>query len=264
MLRSVFGKTLWDQRRSLLAWAIGIAAIGVAYAAFYPSINTPDMTRALESYPKGMLDALGFTDVTSAAGYLGSTTFGLLGPALIIVMAAAIGGAAIAGEEESGRLDLTLAHPVSRWSLIAQRFGALIVAMLVVGAALAVALIAISGPADLGDIGPANLLAASLQLAMLGTLFGALAIGVGAATGRRSLVYGVVAIVAVAGFFGNNLGPTIEGLGWLRDVSPFHYYSGSAPLRNGFPAVDAAALAVVALVLVGLGGLALDRRDMAV
>jgi hypothetical protein len=35
--------------------------------------------------PEGVLDAIGFTDVTSPAGYLGST-FGLLGPALIIVL----------------------------------------------------------------------------------------------------------------------------------------------------------------------------------
>jgi ABC-2 type transport system permease protein len=265
MLRSVFGKTLWDQRRSLLAWAVGIAAVGVLYAAFYPTIGgSPEMLEALEAYPEGFLDAMGFTDMASAAGYLGSTTFGLLGPALIIVMAAAVGGAAIAGEEEAHRLDLTLAHPVSRWSVVVQRGGAIVVAMLGVCAVLAVALVVISGPADLGEIGPTNLLAASLHLALLGVLFGTLALGVGAATGRRSLVYAVVAIVAVVGFFGDNLGPTIAGLGWLSDVSPFRYYSGGEPLRNGLQVPDAVVLGAASVVLVALGGFAFDRRDVAV
>lgn len=263
MLRSVFGKTLWDQRRSLLGWTIGISAVGVLYAVFYPTINTPEMLEAVRAYPEGLLDAIGFTDIASAAGYLGSTTFGILGPALIIVFAAAIGGSAIAGDEESGRLDLTLAHPVSRWSVAVQRFAALVVAMFVVCAVLAVALIAITGPAQLDEIGPANIVAAAIQLALLGVFFGGLAIGVGGATGRRSFVYAVVAVIAVVGYFGNNLGPTI-GLSWLSDLSPFHYAQGGQPLRNGLQLADSAILAVASMVFVAVGGIAFDRRDIAV
>jgi ABC-2 type transport system permease protein len=264
MLRSVFGKTLWDQRRGLLAWAVGIGAVGVLYAAFYPSFNNPDMQEAIKAYPKGLLEAMGMTDIGTAAGYLGSTSFGLLGPALIIVMAAALGGGAIAGDEDSGRLDLTLAHPVSRWSLALQRFGALVVAMLLVSIVLGVALIAVSGPAQLGDIGPANLLATSVHLAALGTFFGALAFGAGAATGSRGPVYGLVAVVAVVGYFGNNLGQRITGLGWLHDVSPFRLYANGAPLSHGLQPLDLALLAAAAIVLVVLGTLAFDRRDLAV
>lgn len=264
MLRSVFAKTLRDQRRALLGWTFGITAVGVLYAAFYPVINTPELRAALEAYPEGFLNAIGFTDVTSAAGYLGSTTFGLLGPALFVAFAAAIGGSAIAGEEESGRLDLVLAHPVSRWSVVVQRFAAIVVAMVAVGFVLALALVAISGPADLGDIGVANLFAASLQLALFGSLFGALALSVGAVTGRRSVVYAIVAIVGVVGFFGNNLGPSIEGLGWLADVSPFGLYLGGQPLKNGLQLADAAILAGAGVLLVVLGGLRFDRRDLAV
>lgn len=264
MLRSVFGKTLWDQRRGLLAWALGIGAVGVLYAAFYPTFNNDQMQQALKAYPKGLLEAMGMTDVGTAAGYLGSTTFGLLGPALTIVMAAALGGGAIAGDEDAGRLDLTLAHPVSRWSVALQRFGALVAAMLLVSAVLGVALIAISGPAQLGDIGPVNLLAASFHLALLGAFFGALALGVGAATGQRGPVYGAVAVVAVAGYFGNNLGRTIEGLGWLHDISPFRFYLGGSPLTDGLQLGDLGILAAVAIVLVLAGTAVFDRRDLAV
>ena len=264
MLRSILTKTLWDQRRVLIGWAIGITAVGVGYAAFYPAINTPAYLDALESFPKGVLDALGFADITSAAGYLGSTTFGLLGPALIIVMASALGGSAIAGDEEAGRLDLTLAHPVSRWSVLSQRFGAIVIAMALVCAVLTMVLMAIAGPAELDSIGFANLAAGGVHLALLGVTFAALALGVGAATGRRSVVYAVVAVVGVVGFFGNNLAPAIAELGWLRDVSPFHYYSGGAPLRNGLQVADALVLAVASVVLVVAGGLRFDRRDVAV
>jgi len=264
MRHSVFGKMLWDQRRSLLAWAIGITAVGAFYAAFYPMVNTPEMRQALESYPQGMLEALGMTDATSAPGYLGSTTFGLLCPTLIVVFAAAIGGSAIAGEEEGDRLDLVLAHPISRWVVLWQRFAAIGVAMLGVCLVLAVTLVAISGPFGLGEVSPLYLVVTSVQLAAFGVLFGALAIAAGAATGRRSVAFALVAIVGVVGYFGNNLGPSIEGLEWLQRLSPFYYYSGGEPLRNGFQAIDTGVLLVVALALVALGGLRFDRRDIAV
>jgi len=264
MLRSVFGKTLRDQRRWLLGWAVVIAAVGVLYAAFWPLMVTPEMKAAIEAFPPALLEALGSSDFTTAAGYVGSTTFGLLGPALTIVFAAAVGGSAIAGEEESGRLDLTLAHPVSRWSVALQRFAAIVIQMAVVGVALAVALVAISGPAQLDDIGTANLAAASFHLAVFGIFFGALALGVGAATGRRSLVYAAVAIVAVGGFLANNLAPMVDEIAWLRDISPFHFYSGGEPLKNGLQVADLGVLVTASLALVGLGGLVFDRRDVAV
>jgi len=264
MLRSVFGKTLWDRRRSLVAWVVGIVVVGVFYAAFYPVIDNPDMRAALKAYPKGILDAIGFTDVTSAAGYLGSTTFGLLGPTLLIVFAAAMGGSVVAGDEESGRLDLVLAHPVSRWSLVWQGFAAIAVAMFVVGVVMAIGLVAISGPADLGEIGWANIAAASIQLSLFGAVFGAIALAVGAATGRRSLVYATVAVVGVAGFFGNNLGPSVEALGWLAAISPYHFSLGGEPLKNGFQVADSAVLVVASVVIVLVGGVFFDRRDVAV
>jgi ABC-2 type transport system permease protein len=264
MLRSVFGKTLRDQRRWLAGWTVAIAAIGVLYVAFWPLMEGPAMTSALEAFPPELLDALGYSDITTAAGYVGSTTFGLLGPALIIIFAAATGGSAVAGEEESGRLDLLLAHPVSRWSVLLQRFAALVVAMLIACTALAVALVVIAGPAQLDDIGAANLVAASLHLALFGIFFGALALGVGAASGRRSLAWTAVAAVGIGGFLANNLAPMVDEIAWLRDVSPFHFYSGGSPIRNGIQFIDAAVLILASAIFVGVGGALFDRRDLAV
>lgn len=264
MLRSVFARTLRDQRWWIVGWAVTIATVGVLYAAFWPMMLSPEMKAAMEAFPAGLLDALGYSDITSAAGYVGSTTFGLLGPALIILFAAATGGSAIAGEEEAGRLDLLLAHPVSRWSVALQRFTALVLAMAIPCAALAIALIAVSGPAELGEIGAVNLVAASLHLAFLGVFFGALALGVGAATGRRGLAFAVVALVAVGGFLANSLAPMVDAIAWLRDISPFHFYSGGAPLRNGVGSVDLVILALASAAFVVIGGARFDRRDVAV
>jgi ABC-2 type transport system permease protein len=264
MLRNVFTKSLWDQRRGIVGWSIAIALVGVTYAAFYPSINSPEMAAALEAYPQGLLDALGFTDITSPAGYLGSTTYGILGPILAIIFGASLGARAIAGEEEGGRLDVLMAHPVERWSVVIQRAGAIVVALTLAGVVLFVAVLLVSGPADLGDVGAANIAAATVQLVLLAAAFAMLALAVGALTGSRGLSLGAVALVAVATYFANTLGPTIDAIAWTQDLSPFHYFSGGQPLVNGLQVGDALVLAVTSAVLVVVAMVGFVRRDIAV
>ena len=264
MLRSVFGKTLWDQRRGILFWSLGIAAVGVLYAAFYPTINSPEMAAALEAYPKGLLDAIGFTDVTTPAGYIGSTTYGLLGPILVIIFAGTLGARAVAGEEEAGRLDLLLAHPVERWQVVLQRAAALLVALLAAGIVLLAVMLAAAGPAQFSGIGPVNLAAATAQLVLLGLVFGTLTLFVGAATGRRGPALGLLAVLGVAAYLANTLGPSVDAIAWSQKLSPFFYYSGGMPLRNGWQPADGLVLLAASALLVALAVVSLRRRDLAV
>jgi ABC-2 type transport system permease protein len=264
MLRSVFSKFLWDQRRGILLWAVGLAAVGAGYAAFYPTLNSPEMIEFMEAYPREIMDAMGITDLTSPEGYLGGTTYGLLGPLLIIFIAASIGGRAVAGEEEAGRLDAILAHPVTRASLVIQRALAMVVAIAVPGAVLLAAMAALAGPAEFGEIGVANLAAASVQLVLLGVFFGALALAIGAITGSRGLALGAVALVAVLTYFANNLGPSVDWLAWSEGLSPFHWYAGEEALRGGLQVTGSLLLIGVSIVLVTLGAIGFQRRDVAV
>jgi ABC-2 type transport system permease protein len=264
MLRNVFTKTLWEMRRLLLGWTIGITAVGVFYATFFPAVRTPEYEQALESFAPEVLEALGFAAITTPAGYLGSTTFGLLGPVLMIIFATWFGTRAIAGDENAGKLDVLLSHPMSRWELAAHRFGSLIVASFAICLVLFAGLITVSGPAEFGEIGASNLLAASIHLAVLGIFFGGLALAIGAATSSGAIATAVVAVVGIVGYFGNTLAARVPEIAALGDVSPFRLYSGGQPLVNGFQAIDVVALAIASIVLVAIGGAMFNRRDIAV
>jgi ABC-2 type transport system permease protein len=264
MLGNVFTKTLWDARRSLLGWTLAISAVAVLYAAFWPTVNTPEMQDALRNYPEGVLEAFNYNDLTSPAGYLGSSVYGLLIPLLVAVFAIAWGTRAVAGDEEAGTLDLLLAHPVSRVRVALQRVGALIAALALVGAVLWLAMLAIAGPAELEGVTAAELAAATVQLVLFGACLGGLAFAVGAATGRRAVALGASAAVAVLAYLANGVFPQVEGLEWTRDVSPWHWYLGGEPLSNGLQVGDALLLLVVAAVLVAAGTWAFNRRDVAV
>ena len=264
MLRDVFTKNLWDARRSLLGWALAISAVAVMYAAFWPTVNTPEMQQALRNYPEGVLEAFNYDDLTSAAGYLGSSVYGLLVPLLVAVFAIAFGTRAVAGDEEAGTLELLLAHPVGRTRLALECFAALAAALVLVGALLWLGMLAIAGPAELEGVTAAELAAVTIQLVLFGACLGALAFAVGAATGRKALALGLSAGVAVLAYLANGVFPQVQGLEWTREVSPWHWYLGGEPLKNGLQTSDALLLLAVTAVLVAAGTWVFNHRDVAV
>lgn len=260
MQPSVFTKSLADHRRGLAAWAGGSALIGMMYAGFYPQIRG-DAAEAMAGFPEAMREAFGMDDLASAAGYLQSSVFGVILPVIAMIYGIVVGARAVAGEEESGELDVVLAHPVTRIRFMAHRFGALVVGAFAIAAVVWVAMLAIRGGAELTEITPVQFLAQAFNLALLTVFFGALTAGVGAATGRRGVAVGTAAAVGVLGYAMHTFGSQ-AGLDWAADVSPFAFYIAGEPLRNGFQWGDAAVLAVAALVLIGLGALRFDRRDI--
>jgi len=262
--RTILTKTLWEARRSLVGWTLSIAAVGGMYAAFWPTINTPDMQRAMASYPQALLEAMNYTDLTSAAGYIGSAVYGLLASALVAVFTITTGARAVAGDEEGGLLDLVLAHPVGRARVALERFGALVVEVVVIGVVLWLTMVALSGPAQLEGITAGGFAAAGVQLALFGLATGSVGFAVGAATGRRGWAVSAASAVAVLGYLANGVFPQFEPLRWTRDVTPWNWFLGGVPLRNGLQVADCGLLLAMTVVLVAAGTWAFTRRDVGV
>ena len=266
MLRSVFLKTLRDQRRAVLWWVISLLALAAYLAVLYPSIaKTPSYNQMLQAWPKGIVASVmgEFPDYSTPEGYMNSTTFFMMAPLLFIAFAAGLGANAIAGEEEHGTLDLLLASPLPRWRVVLDKFVALLVLTLILGIALWLGL-AVGGAAVGMDLDLGRLAAVTLSVVLLGAAFGALAIAVGSATGKRGLSTAVVSVVGIVAYFINSLAPVVEGLQPYRKLSLLYYYIGADPLRNGLNLGHAAVLAGVTLVLVLVAILAFQHRDVGV
>ena len=264
LLRNPFTKALWDSRRAILGWGMGIGYVAVMYTAFYPSLSQPAFATALQNYPEALKKALGMQDIVSPAGYLGSYVFGLLVPVLMAVFMIIFGSRAVAGDEEAGTLDLIMAHPLSRPRLLLSRLAALATAVLFASAVVFLLLLAIAGPTKTSSIGAGHLAAMTVQLALFGSLFGALTLAVGAATGRRAAAIGAAVVVLVFGYFGNNLAPQVPGLGWAQRLSPFYWYLNGKPLLHGPDLAGGAVLLGVAVLLAAAGLVRFRQRDLAV
>ena len=111
-----------DDRRLAGGWALGVAVLVGLTVATYPAVRDAPGLEEL-ALPDGVAQAFGLQDLTSPAGYLRSQLFGAFLPALLTGLGVAA-GARLAREEEAGRLDLVLAGPVRRRSVVVARAGA--------------------------------------------------------------------------------------------------------------------------------------------
>lgn len=261
MLRNVFLKTLHDQARMFLWWAIGFVATSLIYVASYKTYADTGMLEM--ELPESLGILMGAMDFATPDGYLNTVYFTLIGAALVVIFALVIGARAVAADEESGMLDLFLAYPVSRTGFVLQRFAALAAA---VGMASIVIFAAITVSARISEMGIplVNIAAACTGLGLLGMVIGAVALCIGALTGRSGLAVGVTSGVALAGFLANNMAPMFVGMEPLQKLSPYYYYLNSNPIRNGFDVAGFSVLIAAILLLLGLSIWGINRRDLAV
>jgi ABC-2 type transport system permease protein len=88
-------------------------------------------------------------------------------------------------------------------------------------------MLAVRDSAELDTISVSNFAAQALNVALLALLFGAVATGLGAATGRpRAIVFGTTAGLGVLTYALHGLAPQI-GADWLRYLTPFHRWSST-------------------------------------
>jgi ABC-2 type transport system permease protein len=258
-------KTLRDQRRALIGWAIGMAAVVLLYTSLYPSIrsNADTLNRYMRTLPEAVQNMIGGSgDITSSTGYLRSEIFSTMGPLLLLILAIGAGARAIAGEEEHGTLDLLLANPIRRRTVVLQKFWAVIASTSGIGLVLFLA-IAVLGPAFGLDLGVVDLAATVVSAVALAVAFGSVALAVGCWRGRRAVAIAASTSLAVATYLLNVLAPSVEGLGPYRVLSPFYHYIEHDPLRNGFSVFHLSVLVAIALVALGLALLGFERRDLA-
>jgi ABC-2 type transport system permease protein len=259
---SVLLGVLRDQRRSLVGWAIALAAVSFVYVGFYPLIGEEQMLDMAEMLPEDLAVALGYDQLGDAPGYITASVYGLLAPALLLVFAIGAGARFVAGQEEDGTLELELTHPVSRRSIYLERLLGLWAAAALLVAATAVVTALLVLVLDM-EVTMTGLLAGSVGLLLLTLVFGTIAFAAGAATGRKVVGLAAGAGLAVAAYIADAIGPLVGG-DLVTAVSPWSWYLANDPLREGFDPAGFGLLAALALVAALAGLVRMQRRDLGV
>ncbi len=267
LLRSVYGKALWDRRTSVWVWGLSLGAILFITFSAWPAIagDAEAMQAIMDSIPAELLALFGLTDpqaLATPAGFVSSRTYGSVGPIVLIVFTITAMTAGLAREESTGRLDMVLSNPVPRDRIVPEKSAALGVLVAII--ALTLTVIGLVGN-ELFDtqLGTVEIVAANVGLALLGLCFWGIAAALWAYLGAGAAI-GITSALGVATWFINGLGSIVDLLGPLRWMSPFYWYLGDVvPLAKGIT-LGYVALGVVAAVGSMLAGRRLRTRDLAV
>ena len=247
LLRVPVLSALWEQRWSLLGWMVGsfllMALIGnVAQSGASLIEQTPSLKVWLQP------GVAPFTAMVSA-------TWGAM-VGLVVAAYAIVETARWAGQDGSGRLELTLAEPVSRWRVVVQRAVELALGALLITVAGTLGLLAAAAGQHQTIDGP--LWGATFLLLPVATAFGAIGGAISAWLPR--IATGVVSALAVAAFFIQLFGPIFKAPNWVLHLSLFQLYG--TPLTE--PVFWNGVWGLVAITVVGfaIAMLAMQRREV--
>lgn len=249
--------------RGLVGWTLGNAAAILLYLPFYPSIGgSQELLDYFEAFPPSVVSAFGLDQMATGAGYTQATYFALTAFLLFAIAAVSWGAAAIAGDEEGGGLELTLAHGVTRAQVVLERALAILVRIVCLAASGIVIIWAINDVSRLAlEVG--GLVAVSTALVGLTFLVGMAALCAGAITGKRSAATATGAGVAVLAYILDAVSRSAD-FEWLGAISPVRWAFGADPINAGLDWPGFLALLGAALALLGVALASFRRRDVGI
>lgn len=218
--------TFKSLRGQILGWGLGLACFGLLIVAMFDMISAQQdkLQQMIASYPPEFLAFFGgdANSLVTPEGYLGMYAFSML-PLIVGIFAVIAGTGLIVSDEEHGRLDLIIAHPVGRCAFFFGRFLGLAGASLAILGLGWLGFCLLLGGSDLGfswaemAIPFISLLAQTLIYISLGLLLSMF-------LPSRSLAAMVTGVVMVASYFISSMSFTDERLEAVAKLLPYHYF----------------------------------------
>lgn len=253
-LRSVGLRGLRADAGQICWWMFGLIA-GTAWITFLAR-RVKDAIAEIVAGAPGMRELFGQFDLGTDSSYVALVAFMYI-PVLLVLFAMTLSSGWLA-DLESGRMELVLGEPQSRWRIYAERF-AVIVAASILAPLVAWLVILVSARVSgmdidmgrfalaFGGIIPLELLTAALVYALAGWL-------------RAAAVISLVAIFITVSYLMDLLNPLLKLPDWLVSLSIFHQYGN--PLLEDPRWVAWLVLAVIATALFAIGARRFASADI--
>ena len=257
-LRSVYARSIGTIAMPTLWWTLGIAGFAGWMVVVVQQMEAR-LSSLLSSSPTviTLVKNIGGGDAGLNAGFL-SAMFVLLPLFLMAFAVTQVNG--WSADEQDGRLELVLATPQPRLSVLLGRFAALGSATIVI-AVITLLASAMAAAATGLKLDPGNLAAATLGMIPLGLLVAAIGY---LASGwlRTAADTGLLSFLLLIWFFISFIGPELKWPDQTLRLSVFYYYG--TPLLHGLQRSSVLGLVAVVVLALGLGALRFVHKDIGV
>lgn len=232
-MATIFLNYLSRSRGTILAWGIALALYGGYLISFYDTIivQREALEVLLEAYPPELFAFFGgMEDLFSIPGYIHAYFFSYM-VIVIGIFTILAGSGLLVGDEEAGRLDLILAHPISRSKIFWGR------ALGFVSATALILLIVYIGfivviPTTVMDVNAGIMVLPFLSLFALLIFFGMLALLLSFLLPSRRLAAMTSGLLLVASYFITSLSNLDDSLEGAANLSPVTYLQGGYAIEG--------------------------------
>lgn len=256
------------RRNAIIGWAIGLSFVPTLYVSLYPSF---------EEQLEGMQDILDLP-IYQAMGmsfgnfedWVASTVLTII-PIILSIYAVIDGTGTLAGEEDSGKLELVVTLPIPRWQIVTVKALAHGIALFLI--LFIVSLVSTGIFLAIKDqISQASLTIEAIDV-FLGLLsawpvvfaMGMLSLFLGTFCSTRRIAAILGTIIVLVSYFASNLAQQIESVENLKYFSLFTYYDSTATaFSEGQQLGDVAVLLAIALLSLALAVFFFQRRNITV
>ena len=256
------------RRNGIIGWAIGLSMVPAMYVSLYPSFES-ELANMQELLDLPIYQSMGMS-FGSYEDWIASTILTIM-PIVLAIYAVLDGTGTLAGEEDSGKLELVVTLPIPRWQIVAVKAIAHGIALFLIlfitslvsaGVFLGVEGQIIQDPITINAMDVfMGLMAAWPVVFAVGML--SLFFGTFAPSRRIASIFGTVLVIA--SYFGQNITGQIESLHKFQSLFVFSFYeSTSLAFSEGQQASDVFVLIAIAAVAFGLALFFFQRRDITV
>ena len=260
---SIFFMTLRDRAKGSFIWIACIFCLTLFIVGLFESV-ADSYSELSDVFSKEIQAFIGdVTIMNTPAGRLAIELYELILPLILIIIAIGFGSSAIGNEEDSSTLELLLASPVSRSTILFQKTAAIIFQLGIISiasyAAVFFGTFLFTFPIDLS-----NVFAANIMMWLLGIWFGFLALSVQCVTGKSSVATGLGILIAVLAYFANVLPKLINDIELAKYFSPFYLYNSSKLLNEGSNISHILIMVVCVCIFYYIAHYAFIRRDLGI
>lgn len=255
--------TFTQMRGQIFGWGLGLGIYGLMIVPMYETFaeQQDKFQTMIAAYPPEFLAFFGATvnSMLTPGGFLGMYAFSMM-PIIVGIFAVIAGSGLIVSDEERGRLDLLIAHPVGRTAFFFGR------ALGILGAAIAIHILGWLGfSIMLGSsslrISWGEMLVPFIPLLIQVVFYVALGLLLSMILPSRNLAAMVTGALMVVSYFVSSMAFMDERVEAAAQLMPYHYFQTALSFQE-LNLNWLLALLGISVLMIGLAWLRFIRRDI--